>query len=182
MASMATSIYKYCPRCGHKLSWRREYKHVGHEPKRPVCPNCGFVYYEMSAPTASALIINAKKQVLLAKRAWPPAKGSWDILGGFLEAGEHPAVGVKREIREEIGVSIKLQKLLGIWMGSYYHNKHWRRTLNFYYLATITRGAPKPTDDVAAVRWFPLNRLPKPIAFSGNRAALQALGKILKKN
>lgn len=176
-----TILYKYCPRCGHKLLWKQEYHGHPHEPKRPVCPTCGFVYYEQSAPTASALIINAKKEVLLAKRAWPPAKGSWDILGGFLEAGELPEVGVKRELREEIGVSIDIKKLIGVWMGNYYHNKHWRHTLNFYYLATIKRGTPKASDDVAEVRWFPLNRLPKQIAFKGNRAVLSELKKFLKK-
>lgn len=177
---MSNPLYTFCPRCGHKLSWRREFRTATHEPLRPVCNHCGFVHYEKSAPTASALIVNTKNEVLLAKRAWPPAKGSWDCIGGFLEAGEHPLEGLQREIKEEIGVTLNVKELIGVWMDRYYHNKHWRWTLNFYYRATIAKGKPKASDDVAAIKWFPINRLPKNISGKANRAALRALQKYSK--
>lgn len=175
------TIYRYCPRCGRRLAWRREYSHASHEPKRPVCNHCGFVHYEKAAPTASALIVNKKGEVLLAKRAWPPAKGHWDCIGGFLDANEHPLTGLAREIKEEIGVRLKVTQLLGVWMDRYYYNKHWRWTMNFYYLATIAQGKPKASDDVAEIEWFPIHRLPHPIAGKANRAALREVQRITTK-
>ncbi|MFH0952339.1 MAG: NUDIX hydrolase [Patescibacteria group bacterium] len=169
---MPKTIYHFCPRCGHQLAWRHEYADHANEPKRQVCAGCGYVLYINSSPTASALIINKKDEVLLAKRAWPPAKGKWDTLGGFLENGEDPIKGLRREIKEETGVTLKNIKYLGIYLDDYHHNNRIFKTLNIFYTAEIARGKPKPSDDIAGVKWFARNRLPKNLAFRNCRQAL----------
>ena len=68
------------------------------------CPGCGSTYYANSAPCVSALVEDAEGRVLLARRAVEPYLGLWDCPGGFLEEGEHPLDGLRRELEEETGL------------------------------------------------------------------------------
>ena len=45
-------------------------------------------------------------------------------------------------------------------------------TLNIYYLADAPDGEPQPQDDVAELRWFTADELPKDFAFPHSRLAL----------
>ena len=168
--------FKFCPVCGHKLVLKK----LGHH-KRLVCQNkkCLFIFYQNSKPTASAIITKGNR-VLLTKRAVDPKKGYWDAPGGFLEKDEQPKAGLKREIKEELAVDIKIIKMLGIYTGEYLQ-KHPESTLNIYYLAKITKGKMRPADDVTESRWFAKNELPKKLAFQNNREALRDWLRIVKK-
>jgi ADP-ribose pyrophosphatase YjhB (NUDIX family) len=158
--------YKFCPKCGQRLVKKK----LSDKIPRLVCSGCKFVFYQNSAPTASAIIVRGNK-VLLGKRAIKPRKGYWDVPGGFLENGEHPLDGVKREIKEELGVEIEILKQLGIFMDKY---NSWEFTLNIYYLAKIKKGRPKAASDIKEIRWFTADELPKKMAFKNNREALKA--------
>ncbi|MDP8984759.1 MAG: NUDIX domain-containing protein [Pseudomonadota bacterium] len=56
----------------------------------------------------AAAVIDAVGRVLIAQR--PPGKhlaGSWEFPGGKLESGEARALGLARELREELGIAIR---------------------------------------------------------------------------
>jgi 8-oxo-dGTP diphosphatase len=55
--------------------------------------------------TAGAVIQNEKGQVLLLKHTFRSGSG-WGLPGGFLEGGEQPVEGLRRELREEIGLEL----------------------------------------------------------------------------
>jgi 8-oxo-dGTP diphosphatase len=114
--------------------------------------------------TASALPEDGDR-VLLARRAYEPFRGLWDVVGGFVGEGEHPLEGLRREVHEETGLGFEVDALLGIWMGDY----DGRATLNLYWTGRLGPGRPKPADDVAELRWFPIDELPPPeeLAFDG---------------
>jgi mutator protein MutT len=137
--------WKHCPICATP---------VEPEAGRVECRECGFVTYGQSAPTASALVADEHGRVLLSRRAHDPAAGKWDVPGGFLDEGEHPADCVRRELREEAGIGVGDLSLLGIWMDSYRYKGRLVATLNVYYTARIEDGTPEPADDVAELRWF----------------------------
>lgn len=158
---MQTPHYKFCPKCSCRLALK--HTHENHQ-KRLVCEECGFIFYRNSAPTVSAIIIQDNK-ILLTKRALSPFKNYWDWPGGFLEYGEDPIMGLKREMKEELGVSVRVGKILYAYAGEYHKNE---ATLNIFYAAVLGKGKLKPADDITAVRWFPINKLPK-MAF-GERA------------
>lgn len=147
---MNASDYKYCPRCKSRLK---------NSPDAFECRHCGMMIYKNSAPTASVLIVQGEK-VLLARRGVAPLKGKYDVVGGFLKYGEDPLTGVLREAREETGLKLKILDMLGVYMDIY--GAGGKRTLNFYYVGTILSGNMQPTDDVAGLEWFPINRLPQP--------------------
>lgn len=171
------AVYRYCPLCTTPLEERQ----VGHGTHQ-VCPQCGFVNWNNSKPCAGGLVIQEGK-VLLVKRGIEPYKGYWDIPGGFLDSGEDPKEGVRRELREETGLEVYVGDLLDIIVDIYgdrtkaQHPGELDYTLNIYYLAEPTGGTLRPADDAVDFHWFPLNELPpdSTIAFENGRAALHAL-------
>lgn len=160
--------FKFCPKCGGKLLEKIIKSEEG--KKRLVCSKCNFIFYQNSKPTVSAIIVK-NNQILLAKRAIKPFKNKWDVPGGFLEEGEAPQAGLLREIKEELGVKIKIKKLIGIFMDNY--GKTGQKTLNIYYKAKIISGIPQPASDVKELCWFPKNKIPK-VAFRNGQEAISA--------
>lgn len=150
-------IYEFCPKCGSK--------HFEQQSNKFVCSDCSFVLYLNPKPTASALIVDGGK-VLLGKRHSEPEKGKWDVIGGFLEYGEHPEKAVRREAREETGFDIEIEKSLGIYMDSYGPEKY--STLNICYIAKIVGGEAKPGDDIEELKWFTADELPE-VAFQNGK-------------
>jgi 8-oxo-dGTP diphosphatase len=56
-----------------------------------------------------AVILNSQQEVLIAKRPLKKSYGGlWEFPGGKLERGETPQEAVKRELIEELGISIKI--------------------------------------------------------------------------
>lgn len=99
--------FHYCPQCGTAMPDGRGV---------PMsCPSeaCQFVYYNNPLPVVAA-IVEVEGGVLLAhNRSWPP--GLYGLITGFLEAGESPDQAVLREAREELGLSVTLQGLVGAY-------------------------------------------------------------------
>lgn len=58
---------------------------------------------------SGALFFNEKGEMLIL---WPIYKDQWEIPGGIVENNESPHEAVEREIKEEIGLSLKVQQLL----------------------------------------------------------------------
>jgi ADP-ribose pyrophosphatase YjhB (NUDIX family) len=156
--------WKHCPRCG---------AHIGVEGRKAHCETCGYTQYESSSPTASALLVDGGGRILLARRAIEPDRGKWDLPGGFLEAGEHPVVGLQRELREETGLDVEPVRFLGVWMDVYGATAE--PTLNLYWICRA-EGAPVAADDVEEVRWFAAHELPSDdeLAFRVNALVLAA--------
>jgi ADP-ribose pyrophosphatase YjhB (NUDIX family) len=142
--------WTFCPRCRNPLAG---------DGARLACPECGFVVYATSKPTASALCID-NGRVLLARRSAAPFQGFWDVPGGFLEEGEDPLDGVCRELKEETGLEIEPERFLGIWMDRYGGDSTAEATLNLYWTARVVGGEAAPADDVSELRWFARDELP----------------------
>ena len=152
---------KFCPLCGAGLT--RRSAEVG-PTAHFECTGCGEPLYENSKPCASALV-ERDGRLLLVRRDVEPFKGYWDIPGGFLDPGEHPADGAIREVREETGLIVELREWLGIWIDTYGSGDRQVYTLNCYYLAEPVGGEARPADDAAELGWFGPDELPERIAF-----------------
>lgn len=160
------TIYKFCPKCGNKLFNKIE---DGHQ--RLQCSSCDFIFYQNSKPTSSALILDGDK-VLLGKRKINPSKGRWDVIGGFLELGEHPEAGLQREVLEETGLKVEVLDMIGFFMDVY---EGTYPTLNICYMARAISGRLKPGSDIEELRWFEIAKLPKNIAFKNGKDMLKQL-------
>jgi 8-oxo-dGTP diphosphatase len=142
--------WKLCPRCGRELE---------RTPGKANCPGCGSTYYANSAPAVEGLLERDGK-VLLAKRQIEPRHCFWDLPGGFLEEGEEPLDGLRREFREETGIEVEPVEWLGTQLEPY----------DEYFVLGLTwlvrgEGEPRPGDDVGELAFFGPGELPAELAF-----------------
>jgi len=159
--------WQTCPRCATALEGGEAQLH---------CPGCDSTYYANSAPCVSALVEDVEGRLLLARRAVEPYLGLWDCPGGFLEEGEDPLDGLRRELAEETGLVAGPARFVGIWMDVYGDASEAAATLNIYWAVQVEEGQPVAADDVAELRWFPAGGLPGPdeLAFTTVERALAA--------
>lgn len=155
--------YRYCPWCGSSLTEK------GIDGRtRLSCPECDFIWYKNPIPAAGAIIHN-NGSLLLVKRKYPPAEGDWCIPAGFQEHDESPTECCIREVKEETGLDIKIEKMF--W--SYRAGDDPRAmVVLILYLASITGGEIKAGDDALEVEYFPMDSIPVNIAFRAHRKAI----------
>lgn len=103
--------------------------------------------------TAGALIFNDAGEVLLLKHRFRAGSG-WGIPGGFLETGEHAEQALRRELREEIGLTVHEVEI--------FTSRTFKRPQQVEILFRCrANGAVKPqTIEVERAQWFSLQSLP----------------------
>ncbi len=117
-------------------------------------------------------------RLLLVERRKVPEAGHWNLPGGKVDFLERVEDAVSREIREEIGVDIALEGLLGVTEMIGIDGQHWVSPI---FRATIARGEPvnREPDKAAAIGWFALDRPPTPLA-QGAKDAIAALSGVAR--
>ncbi len=158
----------FCPWCAGQLSQENPY--------RQECASCRSVLYHSSSPTVGAVPIDDSGKVLLAKRGIEPYYGAWNTIGGFLDYGEDPLEGLKREVQEETGAACVVKDFLTMNTGTY--GPDGPALLNIYFVVQLLSDDISPRDDVSELRWFALDGLPENIAFQSDRLALDILKKM----
>lgn len=139
------SRYKFCPVHGAPLETD---EHEGGE-----CKVCRRRWHDNPAPTVGAVIVKDDK-ALVTQRSRDPEKDRWDIPGGFLDMGEDPIEGLKRELNEELGVEIdsSVRDFVGISAAPYGDSGDFVVAIGFR--AHVVSGEPQASDDVADFRWI----------------------------
>jgi len=93
--------------------------------------------------------------MLVARRTAPEEfAGLWEFPGGKVDAGEECEAALHRELREELGVGVRLGPELRAADAA-----GWRlndRATMRVWLAEITQGEPLPLEDHDELRWVPL--------------------------
>jgi NAD+ diphosphatase len=121
------------------------------------------------------LIFNEHGEVLMTIRAIAPERGKLDLPGGFLRAGELPADGVKRELREELGVDVLPGASVGYAIDRYYDQGRYEYILSVAFTVRIVRGEPTVADrrEIAGLKWVDPSRVEAAsLAFAGNETFL----------
>ena len=106
-------------------------------------------------------IILDRNRVLLVERGREPLKGYWSLPGGVLETGEHLEDGIRREVREETGLKIRIVKVVEIFERIMRDEKgaaEYHYVL-IDYLCRANGGKLAAADDVARAQWVPRNAL-----------------------
>ncbi len=103
-------------------------------------------------------IVERDDKILLIKRKNEPFKGCWALPGGFIEYGESAEEAVKREIKEEANLEIKIKRLLGVY--SAFGRDPRGHVISICYLAE-GKGKEKGGSDAGDARFFSLDELKK---------------------
>ncbi|OUS30648.1 hypothetical protein A9Q99_05545 [Gammaproteobacteria bacterium 45_16_T64] len=151
----------YCPQCG-KASFERC------NIKRFVCSECHFEFFFNAATTASAIIIEDGK-LLVAVRGRDPEKGMLDLPGGFVDPGETLEQGVTREIKEELGLDLCDLRYFTSGPTLYqYANVDYHTCDTFFFARCEQYVGMRAGDDVAELRWLPIESVTKDMLAFGN--------------
>jgi len=107
--------FRFCPSCATELAWL-EREEDGGPTTRLRCPACDFTHWNNPVPVLAAVIecTDRDGQVLLARNAAWPGR-FFALITGFMEAGETPEEGIRREVAEETGLQVSHLQLLGVW-------------------------------------------------------------------
>lgn len=115
---------------------------------RLVCSDCGWIHYENPRIIVGA-VVRWQDQILFCRRAIRPRYGFWTLPGGFMEVGESPEEGARREVMEEAGADIQIRSLLGIYSVPRIGQVH------LIYLADMAEPRFFASDESLDARLFP---------------------------
>ena len=108
---------------------------------------------------AFAIILDADQRVLLCHRT---DFDVWNLPGGGVESGELPTEAVIREVEEETGLTVEIERLAGIY------GKNDKDDLVFSFVCRVVSGHIQTTDEADeccyfAIEDFPLNTSPRQV-------------------
>jgi 8-oxo-dGTP diphosphatase len=101
----------------------------------------------------SAVVVVDEDRVLLGLRNKEPNRGRWILPGGKVEPFESIGDAAKREIREETGLDIAVERTLGVWEIIDPPAEH---RVIVYSLARVTGGSLRSASDLLEARFHPL--------------------------
>lgn len=147
--------FKYCPVCGSA-------NFAEHDFKSKRCKDCGFTYYFNAAAATVAIIENERGELLIARRACEPAKGTLDLIGGFVDPGERSEEAIIREIKEETGIEVHEDQLTYLFTlpNTYcFSNFIVHTTDAFFHVLIDSSTSFEAKDDVEACWWVAKEKL-----------------------
>jgi ADP-ribose pyrophosphatase YjhB (NUDIX family) len=102
--------------------------------------------------SVTGIITNEADEILLLEHVLRPASG-WGVPGGFIEAGEQPEAGLRREIREEISLELENVKLLRV--------RTIRRHIEILFSAEAVGTPVVSSREIKDFGWFEFDSMPK---------------------
>jgi 8-oxo-dGTP diphosphatase len=140
--------------------------------------------YDRPSVTVDVVIFTLQSgelHVLLVQRKHWPFEGRWAIPGGFVNMDEGLDQAARRELEEETGVrDIYLEQLF-----TFGHPKRDPRTrvISVAYIALVSADTQtlRVSEESTDVRWFPVRRLPGPLAFDHDSILAMALERLRSK-
>ena len=140
----------YCPRCAAPL--------VALPPT--ACTACGYALFVNPRPTGLVIAVEGSR-FLAVRRGRAPRAGAWSLPGGFCDGWESPAAAAEREAREELGVTVTLGQLVGMYVGTYEFQDERIPVLDCVFAATLGGADFRPNPaEVSRTEWFDLDNPP----------------------
>ena len=138
----------YCPKCGSS-------HFVEDTEKSKKCENCGFEYFLNPSAAVAAFILNRTGKILIERRKKDPAKGMFDLPGGFVDVRETAENAIVREVMEETSLNVTDAKYLFTQPNVYRYSDFDVHTLDIFFLCTVEDETQmKAADDAAECMWM----------------------------
>ena len=164
-----SEAYRFCPACGAKR--------LNTVPARPFrCASCGHTTFFGPVTAVGAIITNAFGHVLLIVRAREPGLGKLGLPGGFVDPNECAEEAARREIEEELGISVGQMTFLMTAPNSYSYRGVVLPVLDIFFVASFQadQDISQDTTEVSAWMWTEItDAVLDRMAFLSNRQALE---------
>lgn len=136
---------------------------------------CKYTYdYPMPSITTDVIVLRQSinnNEILLIKRKNEPYKDCWALPGGFMEINETLKECAIRELHEETGLCIDIEKLETVTILDDVNRDSRGRVISVVYFSTVEENAKAiASDDAKELEWFDVTKLPKNIAFDHLKA------------
>ena len=138
----------YCQRCAAELAEKPIDGTV-----RNFCPSCGFVVY-LDPKVAAVVLVYDGKRLLMVKRGVEPAMGRWAFPSGYVDRGEVVERAAVREVKEETGLDMELDRFVGIY------SLEGNPVILAVYSAHTIGGRMQAGHDAQEAAWFAVDKLP----------------------
>lgn len=93
-------------------------------------------------------------RILFVRETKQIARGLYNLPAGRLEPNETVHDGVRREVREETGLHVRLIRLIGVY--ERVRSRQGQHLINFVFLVKRTSGKIRPSKEHPEVRFFSL--------------------------
>ena len=122
----------------------------------------GREYPKMPLVGVGGVVVKGQ-QILLVRRARAPLRGQWSLPGGLVETGETLAAAVRREIAEETGLRVRVERIVEVLDCM---TRDSRRRVQYHYvlvdfLCRVQGGRLRAASDVSEARWVRRDQLAK---------------------
>lgn len=125
-------------------------------------------YHDPDAPVAnslvagsSAIVVDGENRILLQRRS---DSGNWALPGGAMDIGETLAESAIREVKEETGFDVQIQRIVGIYSNPAhvfaYDDGEVRQEFSICLACTIKGGSLQVSSESTAVKFFALEDVP----------------------
>ncbi|MBP3958539.1 NUDIX domain-containing protein [Gemmata sp. G18] len=166
-----SEVFTFCPRCAAP----RAPENVGQSPLR--CAACQFTFYFNPTVAAAAFVSRPDGRALFIRRAHDPAAGKLGIPGGFIDFGETAEEGLRREIREEVGLAVENVRFLMSFPNMYLYRDVTYPVVDLVFTASaLAPDTAAALDGVAGIEWrFPRDVADDELAFDSMRVSIAAV-------
>lgn len=148
-----STLFKFCPSCGSG-------SFIQHTEKSKICSSCGFEMYVNASAAVALFILNPENKLLVCKRAKDPAKGTFDLPGGFVDENETIEQAIAREAKEELNVKVMKTNYLFSIPNQYEYCGWTVPTIDLFFLCETENFADlKADDDVAEIEFIDIEKL-----------------------
>lgn len=109
------------------------------------------------------VIIRNKNKVLLLKRKGSHGEGTWAFIGGHLKMYESLENGARREVKEEIGISLGKVRAVYFTNDIFKHEK--KHYITIFVIGDFEGQTTKimEPDKIEKLEWFEWGKFPKPL-------------------
>ncbi|HEY3312425.1 MAG TPA: NUDIX hydrolase [Anaerolineales bacterium] len=101
------------------------------------------------------------------------ADGRWAMPGGWGDIGDGPADMVAREVWEESGFKVRVDKLVGLYDANRLQPMEFYHVYKLVFLCSILAGEPTPSLETLEVGFFSMDELPPLSEVRTNRRILE---------
>jgi ADP-ribose pyrophosphatase YjhB (NUDIX family) len=145
MPTDAARRFRHCPRCAAELA-------VVANPLR--CAACDLTWFFNPGCAAGAFLFDPDGRCLFVRRAKEPRKGTLALPGGFIDFGESAENALRREIHEEVGLTVTAVRFVCSAPNRYEYRGVVYDVCDFLFAADVPNPADAvPLDGVAGVEW-----------------------------